>query len=77
MKITKRQLRRVVRESLQGSYHRMPRKKEPYPGFLEEQCLDFIENGNNYSGWLDWSMKYMDEEEADAMWDKVRYEVIK
>jgi hypothetical protein len=50
------------------------REKEPYPGYLEEQCLDFIIHGNNYSGWLDWSNKYIDDEEASDMWDKVRKE---
>jgi hypothetical protein len=69
-KITKRRLRLIIRESVKGSW----REKEPYSGYLEEQCLDFIENGNNYSGWLDWSNKYIDDEEASDMWDRVRRE---
>lgn len=71
MRLTKRQLNRIIREAIQGSYSSAQREEEPYPGYLEEQCLDFIEQGNNYSGWLDWSMKYMDDEEASDMWDRI------
>jgi len=67
MRITKLQLKRIIRESIKDSW----REKEPYPGYLEEQCLDFIEQGNNYSGWLDWSNKYIDDEEASDMWDRI------
>ena len=55
-----------------GSYGTVEKDKPPHDGYLEEMCLNFLENGNDFSGWTDWSLQYMHPEEASEMWDEIR-----
>jgi hypothetical protein len=74
MKITKAQLKSIIRsvilESNHGMFFEPAKLKEPYQGFLKERCRQIVDKNNDWEEWWMFAIKYTTEEELDNMWNE-------
>jgi len=71
MRVSKRQLRRIIREE---ANRLREARQEPYEGYLKDECEDYVagwEAGEvTHDDWLEFAGKYgVSWEDADDMWD--------